>query len=160
MSAGPGFTHVDTNVLIPMPVEEGQSVLYGKFDGSKLDYDGQEHTLIRDEDILLVFEGEKMALSAVTPAWDRILVKIETADEETTSGIVMAPTSGSSASASEGQVVKVGKGKVASNGDLSPMPIDEGEWVKFREYAGSEVRIEGESYVLVKASDCLAKWTE
>lgn len=160
VSAGPGYTHVETNVLIPMPVAEGQSVLYGKFDGSKIDYDGQEHTLIRDEDILLVFEGAKMTLDAVTPAWDRILVKIEAGDEETSSGIVLAPTSGSSASASEGQVVKVGKGKVASNGELSPMPIEAGEWVKFREYAGSEVRVEGEPYVLVKASDCLAKWTE
>lgn len=141
-------------------VEVGQSVLYGKFDGSKVDYDGAEHTLIRDEDVMLIYEGGKMTLETVTPAWDRMLVKIETNDEETTSGIVMAPTSGGSASASEGQVVKVGKGKMASNGELCPMPVAAGEWVKFREYAGSEIRIEGEAYTLVKASDCLAKWTE
>ena len=126
----------------------------------QIDYEDAEHTLIRDDDILLIFNGDSMTLDNVEPAWDQVLVKIETSQEETTSGIVMAPTSSDSAKASEGQVVKVGPGKVASNGERSPMPLSEGDFVKFREYAGAELRVEGVEYILVRAADCLAKWTE
>ena len=40
------------------------------------------------------------------------------------------------------------------------MNIESGEFVKFREYAGVEVRIEGQDFVAVKLADCLAKWAE
>jgi chaperonin GroES len=52
----------------------------------------------------------------------------------------------------------VGSGRVAANGERIPMPVVVGDFVKFRDYAGSEVRIEGVSYIIVRAADCLAKW--
>ena len=57
-----------------------------------------------------------------------------------------------------GGVVAVGAGKIAANGESVPLGVAAGEWVKFRDYAGSEVRIEGSDYIVVRASDCLAKW--
>jgi chaperonin GroES len=56
------------------------------------------------------------------------------------------------------QVMAVGKGRVAANGERTPMPVAVGDFVKFRDYAGSEVRITGISYIIVRAGDCLAKW--
>jgi hypothetical protein len=69
-----------------------------------VDYDGRDHTLIRDEDILLVYTGDEMKLGNIEPAWDRIIVKVASTTEATTSGIVVAPTSGGNAKASEGEV--------------------------------------------------------
>lgn len=158
VATGPGKLHLDTNVRIPMPISVGDGVLYGKFDGSKVEYDGVEHTLIRDEDILLSYPGDEMILENIEPAWDRILVKISKENEATASGIVVAPASGGSEHASEGQVFAVGKGRIASNGHLTPIGIAVGEFVKFRDYAGSEIRIEGSDYAVVRALDCLAKW--
>jgi chaperonin GroES len=155
VSVGPGKTHQDTNVVIPMPVSVGDGVLYGKYDGSKIDYNGEEHTLIRDEDILLSYKGGEMTLEGIEPAWDQVVVKVETSSE-TSSGIITA--SASEHASSEGQVMSVGKGRVASNGELIPLGISVGEYVKFRYYAGSEVRLSGSEYVIVRASDCLAKW--
>ena len=66
VSAGPGKLDPTTNVLIPMPVEAGSRVLYGKFDGAKVNYNGVEHTLIRDEDILLTYTGEELTLADCT----------------------------------------------------------------------------------------------
>ena len=150
----------------------------------QLDYDGSEHTLIRDEEILLVYKGDELNLAGVEPAWDRLIVKIAKSAAETASGIVVAPTSGGDDRPSEGevryqpsstlfnfdfskslsdtllfaQVVAVGKGRMASNGEVVPMSIKVGEFVKFRDYAGSEVRIEGENYIVVREFECLAKW--
>ena len=158
VSAGPGKLDPTTNVLIPMPVEAGSRVLYGKFDGAKVNYDGVEHTLIRDEDILLTYTGEELTLAGATPMSDRMLVKVAKEGEATASGIMVAPTSGGSSKPSEGEVVAVGNGKIAANGSPVPMAMSVGEWVKFRDYAGSEVRIEGSDYIVVRAGECLAKW--
>ena len=51
VAAGEGKSHPDTGVVIPNPVGEGDRVLYGKFDG--IAYCGEDHQLIRDDDILL-----------------------------------------------------------------------------------------------------------
>ncbi len=126
VAVGPGKMHPDTEVHLPMPVAVGQRVLYGKYDGSKVrcthllsngicnkpfndvlhqvDYDGSEHTLIRDDDVLLVYSTNDMTLSSVEPVWDRILVKVAKSNEATLSGIVVAPTSGGGSKASEGEV--------------------------------------------------------
>lgn len=57
MATGTGRVHPDTGVNIPVPVEIGESVLYGKFDGTAIKYNGDDHALIRDDDILFKFAG-------------------------------------------------------------------------------------------------------
>jgi chaperonin GroES len=48
---------------------------------------------------------------------------------------------------------------MSSSGELMSMPATVGEYVKFRDYAGSEIRIQGIDYVVIRGSDCLAKWS-
>lgn len=158
ISTGPGKIFLETNVEVPVPVTAGQNVLYGKYDGSKVDYDQAEHTLIRDTDILLIYDGDRMTIESATPAWDRILVKVDSSQESTNSGIMLVQSSEFKAKASEGQVVSVGPGRLTSTGDRAPMNIAAGEYVKFREYAGTEIRIEGVDYLVVSLAECLAKW--
>ena len=52
VAKGPGKTHPETGEPFTIPVEAGDNVVYGKYDGTAVDVDGVKHTLIRDDDIL------------------------------------------------------------------------------------------------------------
>jgi len=159
-ACGPGRNHADTGVLLKMPVAEGERVLYGKFDGQPLKYGGDDHQLIRDDDVLLAWAEGAATLETVRCIRDRVLVAVTKVEDTTSSGLALAPGAAEQTKTSAGQVVKVGDGKVASDGSLIPVPVAVGEYVKFRDYAGAEVKLGGNDYVLCKASDCLAKWQE
>ena len=88
VDVGPGRAHPETGVVIPPPVSAGDTVLYGKYDGTIVDYNGEEHMLIRDENVLLKWDGGEMTVDAVTPVWDRILIKTEGVGEPVRSDFV------------------------------------------------------------------------
>ena len=50
--------------------------------------------------------------------------------------------------------------KIAADGASVPVPVEVGESVKFKDYAGADIRLDGEDYIVVRVPDCLAKWTE
>lgn len=52
----------------------GDAVLYGKFDGMSIDYDGAQHVLIRDDDVLLTWQGGDMTEAAVQTVRDRYVI--------------------------------------------------------------------------------------
>ncbi len=56
--------------------------------------------------------------------------------------------------------MKTGTGRVAADGASVPVPVEVGESVKFKDYAGADIRLDGEDYIVVRVPDCLAKWTE
>jgi co-chaperonin GroES (HSP10) len=58
----------------------------------------------------------------------------------------------------EGEVVKVGPGRIASTGATAEIMLKPGDNVKFRDYAGTEVRIGGDYFMVMYATDVLAKW--
>eukprot|EP00629_Pelagomonadales_sp_RCC1024_P006726 CAMPEP_0119272912 /NCGR_PEP_ID=MMETSP1329-20130426/9147_1 /TAXON_ID=114041 /ORGANISM="Genus nov. species nov., Strain RCC1024" /LENGTH=236 /DNA_ID=CAMNT_0007273029 /DNA_START=157 /DNA_END=864 /DNA_ORIENTATION=- len=157
VAAGPGAAHPDTGVVMPMPVAGDDKVLYGKFDGSAIKYCGVDHQLIRDDDVLLSWRDD-MTLDSVNCISDRVLIAVAKAEEATASGIALAAGVNEQTKTSAGKVVKVGGGRLAADGTPMPMPVAVGESVKFRDYAGSEVKLEGADYIVCRASDCLAKW--
>ena len=59
IAAGPGRTHPHTAELIPMCVAPGDRVMYSKWSGRKVKYQGSEHSIIADDDLLLVYKGTK-----------------------------------------------------------------------------------------------------
>ena len=68
LSAGPGRRHPHTGVLIPNACKEGDSVLYGKFDGTKINYNDEDCNLIRDDDVIMIYEGASMTMTNCRPA--------------------------------------------------------------------------------------------
>ena len=60
----------------------------------------------------------------------------------------------------EGVVTKVGEGRMASNGELTPPPVEVGDRVKFKDYAGNDVKIDGKAFSLVKMVDILGALKE
>ncbi|CAM9756898.1 unnamed protein product, partial [Discosporangium mesarthrocarpum] len=61
VAAGEGRTHPMSGVLVPMCVEVGDTVLFSKYAGRKLKYDGEDHMFIMDDDLLLVCRGEEVS---------------------------------------------------------------------------------------------------
>jgi len=155
MAAGPGKLHPHTGVRIHCPVTPGMNVLHGKFDGTNLEYNDEQMNMIRDDDIMLYYEGARMTLETVIPCRDYVLVRNEASSLKTDSGIVVASSVTKDLEPCEGFVVKVGEGRLCSTGEFSPSPVSVGDRVKFRDYAGNDVRIDGTDYSLVRMVDIL-----
>jgi chaperonin GroES len=141
-----------------MPVETGDGVIYGEYDGTQVKIDGVTHSLIRDSDILVKYKGEKLTLDSVEAVNDYVLVYVETREAQSEGGLFLASTSEGNKRPSTGKVVKVGPGRMAEDGSLMPMTVSEGEEVKFRDYAGNEVTIGDDEYSVVQMADIIAKF--
>lgn len=88
------------------------------------------------------------------PTEDRIVItKVET--EEKTSGGILLPDSAKE-KPQFGLVVKVGPGKSNDKGETSPLSIKEGQKVVYAKYSGTEIKLEGTEYLILRASDVLA----
>ena len=88
------------------------------------------------------------------PLGDRIIVKASEAEEVTKGGIVLPDTA--KEKPREGEVVAVGPGKVSESGALIPIEVKVGDKVMYAKYGGTEVKIGGEEYVILRQEDVLA----
>jgi len=158
VSVGPGRTHPDSGTVFAMPVSAGDGVVYGKFDGTEIDVDGEKHTLIRDDDILVKYTGDALTLDSVDVTNDYVLVEVDLSDQTTDGGILIARSSEEEKRPSQGTVVKVGPGRMAADGSLMAMQVEAGDVIKFRDYAGNEVKVGEGDYTVVKMEDILVKF--
>lgn len=158
VAVGPGRTHPDSGITIDMPVAVGEGVVYGKFDGTEVKLNDVEHTLIRDDDVLIKFSGGALTIDTVAVTRDNVLVKVERKESETEGGILIAKSATKNDKPSMGMVVKTGPGKMAADGTLMPMEINVGDMVKYRDFLGNEVEIDKEEYSVIKMADILAKF--
>jgi chaperonin GroES len=94
-----------------------------------------------------------MAVS-LRPLGDRVIVKPKPKDEMTSSGIVLPDTA--SDKPQEGSVLSVGPGRVLDSGKRIEMEVKAGDMVLFAKYAGSEVKLDSEDYLVIRESDLLA----
>lgn len=89
----------------------------------------------------------------VRPLNDRIIVKRVEEEEKTKSGIIIPDTA--KEKPQEGEVVAVGNGKILENGQKIPMEVKVGDRVIFGKYAGNEIKIDGEEYLIMREEDIL-----
>jgi chaperonin GroES len=160
VAAGPGRLHPHTGVRIPNPVQLGDSVLYGKFDGSPIEYKDDQCQVIRDDNIMVSYQGVSMTLENCQPTRDFVLIQLEEQALETKSGIVVAAQVVKEDVICEGRILKVGEGRMASDGLLTKVPFKVGDFVKFKDYGGNDVVIEGKPFSLVRMVDILATLKE
>ena len=88
------------------------------------------------------------------PLGDRVVVKPKPKDEMTSSGIVLPDTA--SDKPQEGSVLSVGPGRVLDSGKRLEMEVKAGDKVLSAKYAGSEVKLDSEDYLVIRESDLLA----
>ena len=88
------------------------------------------------------------------PLADRVVVKVLEAEEKTASGIVLPDKA--KEKPQEGKVVAVGSGKMLENGSREAMEVKVGDRIIFSRYAGTEVKVEGEEYLILRQDDILA----
>lgn len=88
------------------------------------------------------------------PLADRVVLKPIQAEEKTKGGIVLPDTAKDKPQ--EGEVIAVGPGRVLDNGTKLAPEVKVGDRVIYSKYSGSEVKIEGEEYLIVRESDILA----
>lgn len=87
------------------------------------------------------------------PLQDRILVQRVEEETKTKGGIIIPDTA--KEKPAEGKVVAVGNGKVGDDGKRVPLELKVGDQVLFGKYAGTEVKIEGEEYLIMREDDIL-----
>ena len=90
----------------------------------------------------------------VRPLNDRILVKRLEAEEKTKGGIVLPDTA--KETPKEGIVVALGEGKLLDSGERAKLQVKVDDRIIFTSYAGTEVKIDGEEYLLMGEDDVLA----
>ena len=94
-----------------------------------------------------------MAKTKFRPLHDRVVVKRIDADERSKGGIIIPDTA--KEKPQSGRVIAVGKGRINDKGEVFPLDIKEGETVLFGKYAGSDIKIDGKEYLILREDDVL-----
>lgn len=90
----------------------------------------------------------------IRPVGDRVVVKPAAKEEITKSGIVIPDTA--KEKPQEGTVIAVGSGRLLDNGDRAAVDLRVGDRVLFAKYGGTEFKLDGEEYLVLKENDVLA----
>jgi len=90
----------------------------------------------------------------VKPLEDRIIVRPLEAEEKTAGGIIIPDNA--KEKPQKGEIVAVGPGKVSDKGTKIEMTLKKGDKILYGKYSGTEVKIDGEDYLIVRESDVLA----
>ncbi len=89
----------------------------------------------------------------VKPLHDRILVQ-RVEEEKTTKGGIIIPDTAKEKPA-EGKVIAVGDGKIGEDGKRIPLEVKAGDRILFGKYSGTEIKISGEEYLILREDDIL-----
>lgn len=88
------------------------------------------------------------------PLGERVIVRALPQEEKTKSGIYLPDTA--KEKPQQGEVMAVGHGKVTDDGKTIPMHVKKGDKVLYGKYSGTEVKLDGEEFLIIKESEILA----
>ncbi|MCA0970430.1 co-chaperone GroES [Halobacillus litoralis] len=88
------------------------------------------------------------------PLGDRIVIELIEEEQTTASGIVLPDSA--KEKPQEGKVVAVGTGRITDNGEKVALEVAEGDRVIYSKFAGTEVKYEGNEYLIIRENDVLA----
>ena len=94
------------------------------------------------------------SMANIKPLEDKVLVQIVEAETTTASGLVIPDSA--KEKPQEATVIAVGPGRANDKGELTPVGVNEGDTVIFSKYGGTELKYNGEEYLLLSARDLLA----
>lgn len=95
---------------------------------------------------------------SIKPLEDRVVIQTVEAEQTTSFGLVLPDTA--KEKPQEGKVAAVGPGRIDDNGKRVPVDVAEGDLVIYSKYGGTEVKYDGEEYLILSARDILAVVTK
>ncbi len=149
VSKGPGMLMKSGKRWPMSAIQAGDRVVYSKYAGSELKIEGVVHVILRDDDVMAGGTDDKHLL----PLMDRVLVRSDKPVEKSSGGIFIPETA--QEKPLEGEVIAVGQGKALEDGELRPLDVKVGERVTFAKYAGTELSIGGETFLIFREDDFL-----
>ncbi|MCX7123243.1 MAG: co-chaperone GroES [Gammaproteobacteria bacterium] len=90
----------------------------------------------------------------IRPLHDRVLVRRGEEETKTAGGIVIPDNA--TEKPLKGEIIAVGNGKILENGQVRPLDVKVGNHVYFGKYAGTEIKIEGTEYLIMREEDLIA----
>jgi len=93
-------------------------------------------------------------MATIKPLGDRVLIKRLEAEEKTSGGIMLPDTA--KEKPKQGKIVALGEGKLLDSGEKADFQVQQGDTVLFGSFAGTEVTVDGEEYLLMSEDDILA----
>ena len=92
-------------------------------------------------------------MANIKPLSDRILIKRLESEQKTAAGIIIPDTAQEKTQL--GNVISVGDGRVAKDGSKKPLTVKEGDTVLFGKFSGTEVKYDGQEYLILKEDEVL-----
>jgi chaperonin GroES len=89
----------------------------------------------------------------VRPLHDRVLVKRFTEEEKSKGGIIIPDTA--KEKPIQGEIIAVGQGRFTEDGKIRPLDVKKGDRVLFGKYSGTEIKIEGDEFLMMREEDIL-----
>jgi chaperonin GroES len=90
----------------------------------------------------------------IRPLHDRVIIQRLEAETRSAGGIVIPDSAAEKPI--RGKVVAVGKGKILENGNVRPLDVKVGDHILFGKYSGTEVKVDGEDYLVMREEDVMA----
>lgn len=91
---------------------------------------------------------------AIQPLHDRIIIEAAAKEEKSAGGIILPDTA--QEKPQRGTVIAVGPGKRLDSGALAPVGVNVGDTVLYGKYSGTEVKVDGQDVIILRAEDVLA----
>ena len=92
-------------------------------------------------------------MASIKPLQDRVIIRRIEEGEQIRGGIIIPDSA--KEKPQEGEVIAVGEGKKLDNGERVPLDIKEGDRVLFGKYAGTEIKLDGDEYLIMREDDIL-----
>jgi len=151
VAIGDGKTVGDKKLDIS--VNTGAQVVYSKYAGTEVEFNGESHLLLKEEDVVGLLSGDD--IKELQPLNDRVLVQVSETESQTAGGVLL--TESAKEKPVIGTVIATGPGTYGEDGERKPLEVSSGDHVLYSKYAGNEFKNkDGVQFVVLRVSDILA----
>ncbi|ERN05572.1 20 kDa chaperonin, chloroplastic [Amborella trichopoda] len=138
---------------VEISVKAGAQVVYSKYAGTEVEFNGANHLILKEDDIVGILETDDV--KDLKPLNDRVLIKLAEPEEKTAGGLLL--TEATKEKPSIGTVVAVGPGHLDEEGNRKPLTLSPASSVLYSKYAGNDFKsADGSEYVTLRVSDVMA----
>ncbi|XP_059276622.1 20 kDa chaperonin, chloroplastic-like [Lycium ferocissimum] len=138
---------------VEISVKTGTQVVYSKYVGTEVLFDGSKHLILKEDDIVGILDTDD--IKDLQPLNDRVLIKVAEAEEKTAGGLFLSEATKEKPSI--GTVIAVGPGPLDEEGNRKSVSVSPGNTVLYSKYAGNDFRgADGSDYITLRASDVMA----